>query len=144
MLRCSLLSAYFQRQLNCLLLYFHAPPTISDHCQQPIYLGSHASTPYETHSSTVAGWSDQMKRPQPCLCIGTGACVFFLLNTSPLWVPPSHLSCTCRFLSLHRSYRYFFLFPIVLSWCGGHIESHPRGPHNVLQSSLYIYIYWIG
>ena len=34
------------------------------------------------------------------------------LHTSPLWVPPSHLSCTCHLLSFHKSSKYFFLFSI--------------------------------
>ena len=41
------------------------------------------------------------------------------LHTSPLpvsRVAPSHLSCTCRFLSFHKSSKYFLLFSIFLSW----------------------------
>ena len=62
--------------------------------------------------------SDQIRcGAQYCLCNGTGACEFFLLHTSPLHSAPSHLSCTRRFLSFHKSSKYFFLLSIFfLSW----------------------------
>ena len=39
------------------------------------------------------------------------------LHTLPLRVAPSHLSCTCHFLTFHKYSKYFFNFSIFfLSW----------------------------
>ena len=79
-----------------------------------------------SHESNIPlSCRDQIKcSVQSCLCIGTspGASVSvlsssLLLHTSPLQVPPSHPSCTCRVFSFHKSSKYFFLFSIFfLSW----------------------------
>ena len=61
---------------------------------------------------------------QSCLCIGTGACVLFLLHTLPLRVPPSHTTSAAPASSSPSTEctdppasRNFFLFPIFfLSW----------------------------